>query len=252
MICADNSNANYQTAKGSTNGSAQPKLLLVEDDLAVQNAIRRRLAFEGFEVATSGDGLEALTLFEHFQPDLLIADVMLPGMDGLKLTETVRERSRVPILLLSAKDAIEDRVRGLERGADDYMVKPFELPELLARIRAMLRRATLVRGATPEPEDQSIEFEDLRLDPLTREVTRAGHSIELTPREFALLEFFMIHPTLVLTRDQIIDSVWGHELEASSNLVDVYVRHLRNKTEIDGLGRLLHTVRGIGYVLKTH
>ncbi len=223
------------------------RILLVEDDPAVAASVRRRLAFEGFEVETAADGQTALEAMSR-SPSLLILDVMLPGMDGFQLAEKVRQESDVPILMLTARDSLEDRVTGLERGADDYLVKPFELPELLARIRALLRRARIAPTEALTPT--ALTFEDLELDSRTREVRRAGELLQLTPREFSLLEYFLRHPRQVLTREQILEEVWGYDHEGSSNVVDVFVRQLRDKTEFDKRARLLQTVRGVGYVLR--
>lgn len=233
-------------------GAERPKLLLVEDDCAVRSSISRRPSYEGFDVATSADGAEGLTVFERFKPDLVLLDVMLPGLDGLQVTERLRSKSGVPILLLSAKDTLEDRVQGLTMGADDYVVKPFELVELLARIRALLRRVGVsTEAASPnQSSTKTLEFAGLRLDPETREVSRDDSKLELTPKEFSLLEFFLKHPGRVLTREQIIEAVWGYDEGGNSNSLDVYMRYLRVKLEAECKRRLFHTVRGVGYVLR--
>lgn len=227
-----------------------PKILMVEDDPDVRNSLQRRLRFEGFQVEAAERGEEALEMFPEVQPNLVLLDVMLPGIDGFTVAERIREVSQVPILMLTARDAVEDRVGGLERGADDYLVKPFEMPELIARLRALLRRSSLQGDLEPQVSgDSSLTFGHFALDTKTREVTSDGELVELTPREFDLLEFFLRHPRQVLTRDQILEAVWGYESEASSNLVDVYIRQLRKKMELSG-PRLLQTVRGVGYSLK--
>ena len=232
------------------NGSA--KLLIVEDDPDVRNSLERRFRFEGFQVTTAERGEEALALLTEVDPNLVLLDVMLPGLDGFAVAERIRHVSNVPILMLTAKDALEDRVSGLECGADDYLVKPFELPELMARVRALLRRARIAAepGAAEVAQDQ-LSFGGIALNRKTREVTSEGEQIELTPREFNLLEYFLQHPRQVLTRDQILEAVWGYDSEGSSNLVDVYVLQLRKKLEsTGGSGRWLHTVRGVGYSLR--
>lgn len=217
--------------------------MLVEDDPAVLSAVRRRLVFEGYRVETSVDGNEALQLLTEISPNLIVVDVMLPGLDGFQLVEKIRARSNVPILMLTARSSIEDRVTGLERGADDYLVKPFAIEELLARLRALLRRT-----ASPQPD--KLVFADLTLDPVTQEVSRNGKPINLTRREYQLLEHFMRHPRQVLTREAIFESVWGNEHMGESNIIDVNVRALREKLEADNGPRLIQTVRGFGYALR--
>lgn len=231
-------------------GSA--KLLIVEDDPDVRSSLERRFRFEGFKVTTAERGEEALSILSSVAPDLVLLDVMLPGLDGFGVAERIRSVSNVPILMLTAKDSVEDRVGGLECGADDYLVKPFELPELLARVRALLRRARLSSDSGPNGGDSdSLSFGMISLNRKTREVASNGDSLELTPREFNLLEYFLQHPRQVLTRDQILEAVWGYDSEGSSNLVDVYVLQLRKKLENNGPGeRWLHTVRGVGYTLR--
>lgn len=225
------------------------KILLVEDDPAVLSSVRRRLVFEGFEVDTAETGAAALERYRDSPPDLLIVDVMLPELDGFQVVERVRAQSDVPILMLTARDAVQDRVTGLERGADDYLVKPFDLQELLARIRALLRRAVTMAPSEPE-ETAVLEYEDLCLNPLTREVSRGRVELQLTPREFSLLEYMMRHPRQVLTRESIFESVWGYDHDGSSNVIDVYIRQLREKMEHQGKSRLIQTVRGVGYALR--
>ncbi len=231
--------------------NGRPTLLLIEDDPSVSTSLQRRLRFEGFHVEIADRGETALNMMEVLTPDLVLLDVMLPGLDGFTVAERIRRLSNVPILMLTARDSVEDRVSGLERGADDYLVKPFELPELLARIRALLRRARLSLEGEQQEEDL-LEFADLSMDRKTREVFYRGELIELTPREFDLLAFFLRHPRQVLTRDQILEGVWGYDANASSNLVDVYILQLRKKLEFDPEQsvRIIQTIRGVGYSLR--
>lgn len=222
-------------------------ILLVEDDSVVLSSLKRRLTFEGYRVETAAEAEEALPLLSDLPVSLVILDVSLPGMDGLRIAEWIRERSQVPILMLTARDRVEDRVEGLQSGADDYMVKPFAIEELLARLRALLRRANW----KPSPDSEPVlTFEDLALNPATMTVTRAGQALSLTPREFQLLEHFMRHPRLVLSRESLYEAVWGFDHMGESNIVDVNVKRIREKTEFDGLPRLLQTVRGFGYALR--
>lgn len=225
------------------------RILMVEDDPAVLASVRRRLDFEGYEVHAAADGVEAVRRFEETTPDLVLLDVMLPGLDGLQVAERLREHSDVPILMLTARDGVRDRVAGFERGADDYLVKPFAIEELLARIRALLRRASARKEAAP---DDTLRFEDLELSPASREVTRRGRRIELTPREFGMLEYFMRHPRQVLTRDQVFEAVWGSDYMGGSNVIDVNIKALRDKLESEGEPRLIQTVRGVGYCLREY
>lgn len=229
-----------------------PTLLLIEDDVAVSASLQRRLRFEGFHVHVADRGEIALQLLPELVPDLILLDVMLPGLDGFSVAERIRDSSNVPILMLTARDSVEDKVSGLERGADDYLIKPFELPELLARIRALLRRSRLPGESVQQADDDHIAFAGISLHSKTREVTFAGDPMELTPREFDLLEYFLRHPRQVLTRDQLLAGVWGYDSDASSNLVDVYVLQLRKKLEARGgaQARRIETVRGVGYSLR--
>ncbi|WP_282696854.1 response regulator transcription factor [Streptomyces sp. CC208A] len=236
--------------------SGQPndseRILIVDDEPAVREALRRSLAFEGYATREAVDGVDALAAMESYAPDLVVLDVQMPRMDGLTAARRIRAAgSTVPILMLTARDTVGDRVTGLDAGADDYLVKPFELDELFARIRALLRRSSYAApsAASTEPEDV-LSFEDLRMDLATREVTRGGRPVELTRTEFTLLELFLAHPRQVLTREQILKAVWGFDFEPSSNSLDVYVMYLRRKTEAGGEPRLVHTVRGVGYVLR--
>jgi two-component system response regulator MprA len=231
--------------------AVSPTLLLIEDDSAVSASLQRRLRFEGFDVHVADRGETALEMMPELSPNLILLDVMLPGLDGLSVAERIRAVSNVPILMLTARDSVEDRVNGLERGADDYLVKPFELPELLARIRALLRRARL--SSEVEPRDDQVSFAGISLNAKTRQVRFQGEALELTPREFDLLEYFLRHPRQVLTRDQLLSGVWGYDSDASSNLVDVYVLQLRKKLEAKGgsaQSRRIETVRGVGYSLR--
>lgn len=228
------------------------KLLIIEDDTAVSASLQRRLRFEGFDVSVADRGEVALELLPELLPDLILLDVMLPGLDGFAVAERIRGLSNVPILMLTARDSVEDRVSGLERGADDYLVKPFELPELLARIRALLRRSKLVAENPNSLDHDELTFAGISLNGKTREVSFQGEALELTPREFDLLEYFLRHPRQVLTRDQLLAGVWGYDADASSNLVDVYVLQLRKKLEAQSgrQARRIDTVRGVGYSLR--
>jgi two-component system response regulator MprA len=221
-------------------------VLVVDDDQKIQAVLRRGLGLEGFRVELAGDGREALAALRRSDFDLVILDVMLPGMSGLDVCRRLREVSDTPILMLTARDTVSDKVNGLESGADDYLVKPFALEELLARVRALLRR----RAPSAAPLGDELTYADLLLNPITREVRRGSRRLELTAREFDLLEFFLRHPRHVLTREQIFRAVWGFDFLGSSNVIDVYVRSLREKLEADGQPRLLHTLRGVGYSLR--
>jgi two-component system response regulator MprA len=222
------------------------KILVVDDDAAVRESLRRALQLEGYEVELAADGAEALDRLklDGSAPDALVLDVSMPRLDGLEVCRRLRRGgSAVPVLMLTARDEVADRVAGLDAGADDYVVKPFALEELLARLRALLRRST---GA---PADV-LRFADLELDPGTRIVTRGGGPIELTRTEFSLLELFMLNPRQVLTRSVIFERVWGYDFGFGSNSLDVYVGYLRRKTEQGGKPRLIQTVRGVGYALR--
>ena len=219
------------------------QILVVEDDQGIADTLRRGLIFEGYRVDVVYDGKEALATARDHPPDLVVLDWMLPGLDGLEVCKRLRAASDVPILMLTAKDSIPDRVVGLDAGADDYLVKPFAFDELLARVRALLRRAG-------PPQAEVLHFADLEMDTGTRQARRGGKGIELTAKEYMLLELFMRNPRNVLTRDVIYDRVWGYDFGGESNIIEVYVRYLRRKLEADGLPRLIHTVRGVGYVLR--
>ncbi|MFD3513618.1 response regulator transcription factor [Streptomyces sp. NPDC058657] len=228
------------------------RILIVDDEPAVREALRRSLAFEGYGTETAADGIEALTKTATYAPDLIILDIQMPRMDGLTAARRMRHAGdTTPILMLTARDTVGDRVSGLDAGADDYLVKPFELDELFARVRALLRRSSYAALAgLPSAPGDVLTFEDLRMDMITREVTRGDRQVDLTRTEFTLLEMFLAHPRQVLTREQILKSVWGFDFEPSSNSLDVYVMYLRRKTEAGGEPRLVHTVRGVGYVLR--
>jgi two-component system, OmpR family, response regulator MprA len=221
------------------------KILVVDDERAVRESLRRALELEGYEIELAADGNEALyRLDSEAQPDAVVLDVLMPGMDGLEVCRTMRRSgSRVPVLMLTARTQVEDRVEGLDAGADDYLTKPFALEELLARLRALLRR-------TADGSGESLRFADLELDPGTREVSRGGEPIELTRTEFSLLELFMLNQRQVLTRSVIFERVWGYDFGYGSNSLDVYIGYLRRKTEAGGKPRLIQTVRGVGYALR--
>jgi two-component system, OmpR family, response regulator MprA len=247
--------ANASPSESATSeAEALARVLVVDDEPALRDALESSLAFEGYEVATASDGVEALDAIAESKPDLVLLDIMMPRMDGLTAVRRLRARGdTVPVLMLTARDAVGDRVTGLDVGADDYLAKPFELDELLARVRALLRRNTIVQAAglgDGPANDEVLAFEDLRMNTTTREVTRAGHPVELTRTEYMLLEMFLAHPRQVLTREQILKAVWGFDFEPSSNSLDVYVMYLRRKTEAGGMPRLVHTVRGVGYALR--
>ncbi|PNG17606.1 response regulator transcription factor [Streptomyces cahuitamycinicus] len=229
------------------------RILIVDDEPAVREALQRSLAFEGYGTEVAVDGADALDKAAAYRPDLVVLDIQMPRMDGLTAARRIRATGdTTPILMLTARDTVGDRVTGLDAGADDYLVKPFELDELFARIRALLRRSTYAAavGAAGQADEDALIFADLRMDLSTREVTRGGRQVELTRTEFTLLEMFMAHPRQVLTREQILKAVWGFDFEPSSNSLDVYVMYLRRKTEAGGEPRLVHTVRGVGYVLR--
>ena len=221
------------------------KVLVVDDERAVRESLRRALELEGYDIELAADGNEALYRIEtESHPDAVILDVLMPGMDGLEVCRTIRRSGNtVPVLMLTARTQVEDRVEGLDAGADDYVTKPFALEELLARLRALLRR-------TADGSGEVLRFADLELDPGTREVKRGGEPIELTRTEFSLLELFMLNPRQVLTRSVIFERVWGYDFGYGSNSLDVYIGYLRRKTEAGGKPRLIQTVRGVGYALR--
>ena len=232
-------------------GDHPARILIVDDEPAVREALQRSLVFEGYLTEQAVDGLDAVEKVASGDPELIVLDVLMPRMDGLTAARRLRANGvTVPILMLTARDTVGDRVTGLDAGADDYLVKPFELDELLARIRALLRRSGYAAGGGAPEEGETLSFADLRMDLATREVTRGGRPVELTRTEFTLLEMFLAHPRQVLTREQILKAVWGFDFEPTSNSLDVYVMYLRRKTEAGGEPRLVHTVRGVGYVLR--
>jgi two-component system response regulator MprA len=225
----------------------KPRVLVVDDDRAVRESLRRSLEFNGYDVALAADGAEALAGIAAAAPDVVVMDVMMPRLDGLETTRALRTAGNdLPILVLTARDAIGDRVEGLDAGADDYLTKPFALQELLARLRALLRRV-VPREDAP---DETLTFSDLSMDIATREVRRGDRKIELTRTEFTLLEMFLRRPRRVLERSFILEEVWGYDFPTTANSLEVYVGYLRRKTEAEGETRLIHTVRGVGYVLK--
>jgi two-component system, OmpR family, response regulator MprA len=223
------------------------KILVVDDERAVRESLKRALELEGYEIELAADGQEALQRLEgngEGQPDAVLLDVLMPNVDGLEVCRRLRRSgNRVPVLMLTARDEVENRVSGLDAGADDYVTKPFALEELVARIRALLRR-------TSADDDEVLRFADLELDPGTREVRRGGEQIDLTRTEFALLELFLTNPRQVLTRSIIFERVWGYDFGFASNSLDVYIGYLRRKTETGGRPRLIQTVRGVGYALR--
>jgi two-component system response regulator MprA len=222
------------------------RLLVVDDDPSVREALALVLDLDGFEVATAQDGREAIRTIAVAPPDVVILDVLMPGLDGLEVCRRIRASGdRTPVLMLTARSEVSERVAGLEAGADDYLAKPFAREELIARLRALLRRTGW------EGEEQLLRFEDLELDQVAHEVRRGGRAIELTRTEFLLLELLLRHPRQVLTRAAISDHVWGYDFGPASNSLEVYVGYLRRKTEAAGEPRLVHTVRGVGYVLRS-
>jgi two-component system, OmpR family, response regulator MprA len=225
------------------------RILVVDDDRAVRESLRRSLTFNGYEVDLAADGAQALGQIAAVRPDALVLDVMMPRMGGLEACRALRATGDdVPILVLTARDGVADRVAGLDAGADDYLPKPFALEELLARLRALLRRSN--SAAETEESSGLLVFGDLSLDTGTREVRRAGHDLRLTRTEFSLLELFLRHPRQVLSRERILEEVWGFDFPTTANSLEVYVGYLRRKTEAEGGSRLVHTVRGVGYVLR--
>lgn len=220
------------------------RILLIEDEEGIADFVKRGLIYEGYRVDVAYEGQQGLEMARDTPPDLVILDWMLPGLDGLEVCKRLRAASDVPILMLTAKEDVQDRVQGLDAGADDYLVKPFAFDELLARIRALFRRAT------PASQPEVLRFADLTLDTGTHRAQRGDRFIDLTAKEYELLELFMRNPRRVLTREMIFDRVWGYDFGGESNIIEVYVRYLRQKTEENGEPRLVHTVRGVGYVLR--
>ncbi len=218
-------------------------ILVIEDETRIADLLRRGLTYEGFRVSAAGDGQSGLAMARDDPPDLVILDWMLPGLDGLEVCKRLRAAGPVPIIMLTAKESVPDRVAGLNAGADDYMVKPFAFDELLARIRAQLRR-------NRPQATEILHFSDLTMNTATREVTRSGRKLELTTKEYDLLELFLRHPRQVLTRDVIFDRIWSYDFGGESNIIEVYVRYLRQKTEANGEPRIIQTIRGVGYALR--
>ena len=218
-------------------------MLIVEDDAEIADVLRRSLRIEGYDVKVSGDGSEALEEADVYEPDAVVLDLGLPGLDGVEVSRRLRAGGDVPILMLTARDSLDDRVEGLDSGADDYLVKPFEREELLARLRALLRRR-------PPRGSASLVVGDLRLNPDAHEVLRGDRRLELTAREFELLEYLMRNERLVISRERLLDDVWGYAPLAETNTVDVFISNVRRKLEAGGEPRILHTVRGAGYVIR--
>jgi two-component system response regulator MprA len=226
---------------------SRPRVLVVDDDRAVRDSLRRSLEFNGYDVVLAADGAEGLVAVGSQHPDVVVVDVMMPRLDGIETTRALRAAGNdVPILVLTARDAVGDRVEGLDAGADDYLTKPFALEELLARLRALLRRIV----PDGDGENEVLTFSDLTMDVASRDVARGGRPIELTRTEFTLLEMFLRRPRRVLDRSFILEEVWGYDFPTSANSLEVYVGYLRRKTEAEGEPRLIQTVRGVGYVLK--
>ena len=221
------------------------RILIIDDDEAILTFLRRGLAYDGYQVDTATDGQSGLLLAWDNPPDLVVLDWMMPGLDGLEVCRRLRQRTKAPVLMLTARETVSDRVQGLDAGADDYLVKPFNLDELLARIRALLRR-------TKPDRPEVYEFLNLTLDTGSRQAKRNDRLIPLTGKEYELLEFFMRHTRQVLTREMIYEEVWGYDFGGDSNIIEVYIRYLRQKLELEGENRLIHTIRGMGYVLREH
>jgi two-component system response regulator MprA len=245
--------ASHATNPDPTADPADTRILLVEDEPSISGFVRRGLMFEGYQVEIAEDGRKALEVMRDRPPSLLVLDLMLPGISGTEIARRVRAEEaasggeRLPILMLTARDAVPDRVAGLEAGADDYLVKPFDFDELLARIRALLRRA---RPAESRRSGEVLRFADVSMDTASRIVTRGDRVIELTPREFDLLAMFLHHPNQVLTRSTLMQRVWGEDFYGESNVLEVFVGNVRRALEMDGEPRLIQTVRGVGYVLR--
>ncbi len=221
-----------------------PTVLIVDDNQKVVDMLRRTLIYEGYDVLVAMDGAQALAQAQAHRPDLIVLDWLMPGVDGLEVARRVSKADRIPIIMLTAKDALEDRVLGLDSGADDYLIKPFEPAELLARIRALLRRAE------SEGDEKPITYSDLSLDPVTRDVRRGERLIPLSPKEFDLLLYFLRQPRRVLPRERILQDIWGYDFNGDANVLEVTIGHLRTKLEANGEPRLLQTVRGVGYALR--
>jgi two-component system, OmpR family, response regulator MprA len=227
-------------------GAQMPTVLIVDDDRKITDMLRRTLAYEGYDVVTAADGHEALAKVQVHRPDVVVLDWLMPGIDGIEVAKRLRATDTTAILMLTARDAIEDRVEGLDAGADDYLVKPFAPTELLARVRALLRRTEPIRDG-----DKPLIYADMSLDPLTREARRGERTFSLSPKEFDLLAYLLRHPRQVLPRERILQDVWGYDFGGNGNVLEVYVGYLRAKTEAGGEARLIQTVRGVGYVLRS-
>ena len=221
-----------------------PTVLIVDDNQKMIDMLRRTLVYEGYDVLTALDGQQALTLAQAHRPDVIVLDWLMPRVDGLEVARRVRKADGIPIIMLTARDTLEDKILGLDSGADDYVVKPFEPGELLARIRALLRRSVTNEGETP------LVFDDLNVDPLTRDVRRAGRLIALSPKEYDLLTCFLRQPRRVITREKLLEDVWSYDFGGDANVLEVTVGHLRAKLEAGGAPRLIQTVRGVGYMLR--
>ena len=220
-------------------------ILIVDDDRKITDMLRRTLAYEGYNVVTAADGREALAKAQSHRPDVVVLDWLMPGIDGIEVARRLHAADTMPILMLTARDTIEDRVEGLDSGADDYLVKPFAPAELLARVRALLRRTEAGRAV-----EKPLFYADLSLDPMTREARRGERSFSLSPKEFDLLAYLLRHPRQVLPRDRILQDVWGYDFGGNGNVLEVYIGYLRTKIEASGESRLIQTVRGVGYVLR--
>jgi two-component system response regulator MprA len=220
-----------------------PTILIADDDPKLTDMLRRTLLYEGYTVLTAADGQEALNQAQAHRPDLVVLDWMMPRLPGVEVAARLRAAEGIPILMLTARDTVEDRVEGLDRGADDYLVKPFAPAELLARIRSLLRR-------TAEGGEKPLRYVDLIIDPITRETRRGDRELSLSPKEFDLLSYLLRHPRQVLPRERILEEVWGYDFGGEDNVLDVYIGYLRAKTEAGGEPRLIQTVRGVGYVLR--
>jgi two-component system response regulator MprA len=219
-------------------------VLVVDDDRKITDMLRRTLTYEGYAVVTASDGHQALSQAQSQRPDVVVLDWLMPGLDGIEVAKRLRATDSPPILMLTARDAVGDRVKGLDSGADDYLVKPFAPAELLARVRALLRRSDTGDNESP------LSFADLYLDPVTRETRRGDRAFELSPREFDLLSYLLRYPRRVLPRNRILQDVWGYDFDGYENVLEVYIGYLRTKTEADDEPRLIQTVRGVGYVLR--
>ncbi len=235
-----------RSGRPTIGGATTATILVADDDRKITDMLRRTLAYEGYQVVTAADGREALDKAQAVRPDLVVLDWMMPGLGGLEVARRLRAADSTPILMLTARDAIEDRVEGLDSGADDYLVKPFAPAELMARIRALLRRPR----PSGEDNDRPLMYADLYVDPATRETRRGDRVFSLSPKEFDLLSYLLRHPRHVLARSRILEDVWGYDFGGDDSVLDVYIGYLRSKTEAGGEARLIQTLRGVGYVLR--